>query len=123
MGDLSRHLKHHPLLAGYRALEAPVQAAIMRSLRLPELGAEDTTQIKLADDVAALFEHLILRRHVPATPEAIRHLIEEGFVRNTYEALAPTVERLPDGGLEAWPSTRAREMFLQLHETFKGVTV
>lgn len=128
MGDLSRYLKHDHLLAGYRALEAPVQAAIERRLHLRLLTAAEREQVKAADDVAALFEQIVIRERQEFSFEAIHCLIADGFVTRPFTTLGYPIGLMMQmaGGGVGTPMTprHSRDAFLAAHHqyTHTGVT-
>lgn len=121
MGDLSRFLKHHELLAGYRALEGPVQGAIERSLRLRDISAADREAVKIADDVAALYEQIEIRNKQVFGLTTVNELIEDGFVQRSFDTLSETIVRmamLAEGDIPAWNPREARSWFLNAHEEY-----
>jgi hypothetical protein len=96
MGDLSRHLKHHEMLLGYRQLESRLNDVIFNKFNLNPTAA-DLHEIKIADDLAAIFEHVVLRTLLTWLPEpSIRWATSEGFVKTTPEPLIAMASRLPD---------------------------
>ncbi len=81
MGDLARHLKHADALHGYRGLEAQLMDVIRTRFTIPALDGHAARELKCADNVAAVFEHLILREHRPAVfPVDVERLIRDGFI-------------------------------------------
>lgn len=116
LNDMSRHLKHSEQLAGYREIEAKVQYVIDQKFFGSSLAPNSLEYmfLKLADDLAAAFEHTVLREHKRwKATEAIPYLLGRGFLRgdttrqqhlidlahmklpdgSSYEALVPTVAR------------------------------
>lgn len=95
MCDLSRHLKHHASLDGYVRFEAQLARVIATKFDCG-MNAHAKSQIKAADDLAAVFEHWVLRRKETWDPQtAIDWACKNGFTRcfpSTLMALAP---RLP----------------------------
>lgn len=121
MGDLSRNLKHHDLLKGYRALEAVLQTVIWRRFGCRGLSEADHARIKQADDLAAIVEHLVLREHKRhVTLVYIRRLLNERFVRTSLEALRPLVPLLPEVVTE-WSPDQAERKFLVAFEAYRNI--
>jgi hypothetical protein len=84
MCDLSRNLKHHPMLDGYRILEGQLQRVIRQRFKRPNLSGATELHLKAADDLAAIFEDVTLRQHAKWNAPLHIHLaIENGFVTRT----------------------------------------
>lgn len=109
MGDMTRNLKHHPSLAGYRKIEKKVQRTIAERFDFV-VNKDIKKHIKLADNVAALYEHVTLREGGKLTPEAIKRLLADGFVKDSYKDLKPFVELLVVRGV--LPPYQAEQEFL-----------
>ncbi len=122
MCDLTRHLKHHPLLEGYRLIENNLASVIEVAFGC-QMSAHAKTEVKTADDLAAIFEHWTFRRHQRWNAQvAIDWAIAEGFVgqRSTYQRLMRLAPRLPtDGAYVALPTRMAKTWFLDAVERYK----
>lgn len=68
MNDITRALKHSPEMAGYRALEAVMEATIFRAFGLPETM---DPRIKQADNDIAHVEYRTMLRDEDLTPSYI----------------------------------------------------
>lgn len=120
LNDLSRHLKHSDELKGYRDIEAVVQQAIDLKYFGGSLKPGDSqhTFLKLADDLAAAFEHTVLREHKRwQATEAIPYLMGRGFIKGNAQRQQHLIDlahlKLPDHvSYEALPPVLAREQFL-----------
>lgn len=120
MGDLSRHLKHHPLLEGYRIIEDHLAEVIGEALNC-KMNAHAKTEVKTADDLAAIFEHWTFRRRQRWEPAiAISWALSEGFVgqRSTYDRLMRLAPRLPDNYVPL-PGPMAKRWFKEHVERFQ----
>jgi hypothetical protein len=119
--DLSRHLKHHDLLAGYRLLEARLDAVIRGRFKI-ELTGGDRAMIKAADDLSAIWEHWILRLDQPwDAPKAVRWAKRVGFVGTDLSRLVGLASRLPKPHEFRPQAPRAAEaMFLLQGANLKG---
>lgn len=96
MGDLSRHLKHHPLLAGYREIEKRLNQTIEQALGIT-LNDWARAHIKVADDLAAIYEHVTIR--LGQRFDLCRDVtwaIDSGFVRSPSGPLIEMSKRLPE---------------------------
>lgn len=96
MGDMSRFLKHSDFLKGYRILESQLDEVIDVALGIEPLDDLEMFELKAADDLAAVFEHVMLRTEEPFRPE--RHLpwaIDTGFItRTSLDGLRSLVPKL-----------------------------
>ncbi len=110
LGDVSRHLKHSDYMWGYRKIEKKVQGTVETAFqtKIGKVTLADRQRVKNADDLAAIFEQLVLREQRPVTPEAIEEKTAEGFVRCAPEALLPMLPLLPQTvvPMEDWPNYR-----------------
>lgn len=111
MGDLSRRLKHSPQLDGYRAIEAGLQDAINRKFCC-SLASSDRV-VKIADDLAAIFEQYVLRLRLPWQLGAIDWAIDSGFVnRSSADEMRPLARNLPSQ-YRALPPPAAEALWLK----------
>lgn len=95
LGDLSRNLKHHELLKGYRVLEERLQCAIEDHFAVGATWADNAT-IKLADNVAAIFEHVTMRERKQFTHiHDIHRMLDDGFIQGDLDELVSIAEGLP----------------------------
>lgn len=116
MSDLSRHLKHHALLTGYRVLERNLNDAVYQHFGI-ERSVESTWHVKRADDLAAIFEHWVLREMKPWNAfAAISWAITHQFVKGDMTPLLDIAPRLPRHFLP-WPPRQARAAFIAAAET------
>jgi hypothetical protein len=124
LGDLSRHLKHSDALAGYRAYEDELQGVIDRKFlgsRVARTGIHHNL-IKLADDLAAVFEHTTLRKRERwHAVSALQALTRIGFIKADPTRLAALISladlRLPDGIVfEPMSPVVARQKFLRMYD-------
>ena len=107
--DLPRNLKHHPLLAGYRAIEVHVQNAIERRFHLRPLTETERWRLKVADDLAALVERALFQEQRPFDAMDIRR-IEDPAKRQEALDLA---RGLP-ARWDPWPATTAYDLWVRL---------
>lgn len=125
MNDLSRHLKHSEFLTGYRDIEGRVQRAIDARFFGSSLDPTSSEHkwLKLADDLAAAFEHTVLREQkLWKATTAIPYLLGRGFLRGDAVRQQHLIElahlKLPDGvSYDALGPTLAREVFLRQWES------
>ncbi len=118
MGDMSRNLKHHPLLDGYRIIENNLAEVIGVALNC-SMNAHAKTEVKAADDLAAIYEHWTFRRRQRWDPKvALEWAVSEGFVRTPYARMLRLEPRLPEP-LVALPGPMARRWFMEHVERFK----
>lgn len=94
IGDLSRALKRHPLLAGYLQIEKGLQDAIYDQFIPFKVTAEDKAHVKLADDLAACVERLVLREDRAFDPRELPRLCAEGYVRSSPRDLYRMADRV-----------------------------
>lgn len=87
LGDISRNLKHSPVMVGYRALEERWTDVIEAKFALA-LTPEARDHIKAADDLVAVMERTLLRkgRKWLAATE-IHEAIMDGWVRGSFDEL------------------------------------
>lgn len=112
MGDLSRNLKHHPALAGYRSLEHQLSQVIGWAFGFSLGTACAQYAVKTADDLAAIYEHWTFRKKMPWDAEiAIDWAIDSGFVKSQKVSMMRIAHRLPDPYVPL-PSHMARKWFL-----------
>lgn len=130
LGDLSRHLKHSDRLAGYREFENRLQGVIDQKFFGQTFGHTGIHHnlIKLADDLAAVFEHTTLRRRERwHAIHALESLTRIGFIKAEPTRLAALISladmRLPDGvSFEPMPSVVARRKFLLTYDEVSTLT-
>jgi hypothetical protein len=95
MCDLSRHLKHHAGLAGYVRFEDQLAQVLAIKFKC-SMNDYVKTHVKAADDLAAVFEHWVLRRNQAWDPQtAIDWAYGYGFVRCDPAMLFALAPRLP----------------------------
>lgn len=109
LGDLSRYLKHSSYLQGYRFLEARLDACIHEALGLLAPSAAEKQAIKDADDLAAVYEQVVLRLKLPFTEELLVDHVASGFVRGPVDRLLELVPRLFDR-VDPWILPRANPL-------------
>lgn len=100
LGDVSRNLKHSPALAGYRALESLLQGVIEDRFGLRFCSA-DRHQIKIADDLAATWERVVVRDRgswARSGAATIQQVVQEGWVGTSLQELEQAANRIPPGG-------------------------
>lgn len=120
LGDVSRHLKHSTLMDQYRQLEKEWETIINIKLDLL-ISADDKQIIKVADDLAAIYEHVSLRTdddwdahiHIP-------QFVQQGFVKSDVYALinlSPLLKlKIVTGQLRGtWTPGRARFNYIRRH--------
>ncbi len=100
LNDLSRNLKHSIYLGGYRQLENAWTQVVMDAFNI-KLTAYQHARMKVADDLMAIFENVVLRdRQQWDAPFHIAKALREGFVgpgvepglrRNELESLAHNI--------------------------------
>lgn len=84
MGDVSRFLKHSAFMKGYRILEAELSDVIDQALGIEPLDDLDAMELHAADDLAAVFEHVVLRLRQPFRPDVdLPWAIQTGFITRT----------------------------------------
>jgi 5'-deoxynucleotidase YfbR-like HD superfamily hydrolase len=126
IGDLSRNLKHHPLLCGYRVIEERLQDAIYGRLT-PDCILTPTGHdcIKVADDLAACWERVLLVEHHPKfhAIEDLPRLVAEGYVQTSFEDMMELTHRLPGRNFmnlwEPLPPPHAERRFLMAFGEYK----
>lgn len=69
LGDVSRNLKHSAYLDGYRVLERRTERTINRALRIVPLTTEQERILKSADDLACIYERIVLVEQKPFQAE------------------------------------------------------
>lgn len=115
MGDVSRFLKHSELMYGYRVLEERLDDVIKAKLGIvitPWL----KDQIKIADDLAAVFEQWTMRFHQRWSPAGALHwAVDGGFVRTTFDDMFAFAHRLPPTYYTPWSSAEAEKRWLEAH--------
>lgn len=120
LGDMSRHLKHSDYLSGYRAVEAHVTRFIDFRFFGREMNDIEKHVVKVADDLAACFEQVVLRESQPWIASIwIPKLVEQGFIKcdqaRAARLLGMASMRLPDRiSYDALPATVARTRFLEV---------
>ena len=90
LNDLSRNLKHSKYLTGYRLLEERWRDAINVALGSFVPDPEDAKLIKVADDLAAVWERVVLRQDREwgsACDAEIDLCVSEGWVKSDAAAL------------------------------------
>lgn len=113
LGDMTRNLKHHPSLAGYRKIEKKVQRAIAERFDFV-VNKDIKKHIKLADNAAALYEHVTLREGDKLTSAAVQRLLSDGFVKDSYKELKPFLDSLPSCVQRLYPH-QAEQEFLDVY--------
>lgn len=116
MGDLSRNLKHHPLLEGYRLLESRLQSTIYVAfdVDMPLGDPSVHKHLKVADDLAAIFEHVSLRTQERWDARAaILDAVHTGYVKSSVSELLLLNDRLPRFAYSAYDCTKAERMFME----------
>lgn len=99
LNDISRNLKHSPMMEGYRIIERRWRDAIEQYFRI-ELTDADRLVIKVADDLTAIYERCILRNGQPWVQEHILDSYNDGWVKSDPTlmlAMARRYEREHDG--------------------------
>lgn len=108
LNDLSRGLKHSDYLVGYRELESRWQDVINEALGT-HVGPAHRQVLKAADDLAAVWERVVLRRDREWTVEVgldeIRRCCDEGWVQSRYVEMADLVSRVPRSWTPLNPET------------------
>lgn len=95
LGDMSSKLKHAPFMAGYRHLEGLWATAIDEAFDI-RLTPEERHHIKVADDLAAIFERVVLRYRRPFTLQDIALAVEEEWItRSSVAEMTKLASRLP----------------------------
>lgn len=127
MGDISRNLKHSDGMQGYRTLEAGLATWLWDALEIdPNLVHEATPIVKTADDLACVFENVVLRLDCEWTgmTQVLSHR-DHGFIRRemNFDIMSPMFERLPDqNDFAPWASDVAERQWLkEHHEIVSGV--
>lgn len=122
LGDLSRNLKHHPLLEGYRVLERQLQQVIEHRFGL-HATEEARLQVKAADDLVAMLECVCLREGSlwKGMPD-VQRLLDDHYVQGPIERLLPLVDRVPYQ-LFAWSPATGEEVFLNEFTLLRRVAV
>lgn len=120
MSDLSRHLKHSDYLSGYRALESQLTRLIEFRFFGDSPSEIETYRIKLADDLAACFEQVVLRERQPWVASTwVPKFAEQGFIKCSPERTRALIQlsfrRLPDRiSYDALPQPAARSQLLEV---------
>lgn len=116
LGDLTRHLKHHPKLDGYVDIERNLNRIIEIKFGIDTTAAQHD-HIKVADDLAAIFEQEVLReKRAWNAVEAVNRAVSEGFVSRTVESLLALAPRLPEFWRPLHPRG-ARILYYNRHDT------
>lgn len=129
IGDVSRQLKHSPLMKGYRILEETVQESIENAL-IPVvdhvlLDEVECLRIKAADDLMAIFERVVVRDRLTwADPAAeVSRAYADGYVSYVREehvhAILPQLAEIADG-FSCWTHSLAREKFTAAYYNLFG---
>lgn len=119
LGDVSRHLKHSVFLDGYRGLEQVWTAVMERAMHLTDLTPNDRRIIKAADDLAAVYEHVVFRLQQPWDIKWIDWALQEGFVgSSSREDLLTRALDLPENFVP-WTYQDAEDVFLLKWDALK----
>ena len=89
LNDLSRNLKHSKYLLGYRILEDRWRQVIRQAFNIYTTETEDAT-IKVADDLAAVWERVVLRKELDWETfgqDEIKRCCAEGWIGSDEEPL------------------------------------
>jgi len=120
LGDVSRYLKHSSFMDGYRILEHVMQGAIARAFKLPELSTAERHQLKVADNLAAVYERSCLRyRRRWDAQAAISQAVADGFVPGPVDELLRAADAIPGGSemhLRPLSSTEVKDLFIESHD-------
>lgn len=118
LGDVSRNLKHHPLMGGYRQLEHLWTVQLEKQFGFYDKISDFTrNHVKLADDLAAIFERAVLRTYRPWDPEVcIDEALADGWVDNRRDSLLWMAPRLPQTILHQNPYDAERAFVRGLQE-------
>jgi hypothetical protein len=97
LGDMSSKLKHHPRMDWYRELEALWDEACAQALGYSALTPEMRHEIKVADDLAAVFERITLRfgRDFKVHYDLDRAVAEQWVTHSTVQEMQAIAPRLP----------------------------
>lgn len=96
VGDMSSKLKHSPFMDYYRSLEQDWTNVIEIALGLQSLTPEERHQIKVADDLAAIYERVLLRYNRDFKLEDIQTAVSEQWItRSSVEEMTRLAGRLP----------------------------
>ena len=95
-GDVSSKLKHSPLMAGYREIEHAWSYTCERAFGITSLTPEERHEIKVADDLAAVFERLTLRYRQEFSTKALERAIADQWVtHSSMSDMLAIAHRLP----------------------------
>jgi 5'-deoxynucleotidase YfbR-like HD superfamily hydrolase len=97
IGDMSSKLKHRPEMAWFRELEAKWDKACGLALGYHSLTPEEKHEIKVADDLAAVFERVTLRyqRDFKVHYDLDQAVAEEWITHSTAAEMREIAPRLP----------------------------
>jgi len=97
LGDMSSKLKHAPEMVWFRALEAQWDEACALALGYHGLTPEEKHEIKVADDLAAVFERITLRyqRDFKVNYDLDQAVAEEWITHSTVKQMREIAPRLP----------------------------
>lgn len=119
MGDLSRNLKHHPLLQGYCEIEHDVQTTI-ESQYIGRVTPLQHRIVKAGDDLAACIECAVLRDGAAYCDVGdVRRMIEEGYIKGTDLETFGMLQHLPMG-MVSWTSQAAETIFLNYFNHYRS---
>lgn len=113
LGDVSSKLKHAPEMQWYRDQEVAWTRTIEQALRITSLTFEERHEIKVADDLAAVFERVTLRYHRDFQLDDIARACEQGWVtESTPTEMLAIAHRLPKFMVAQQDHRLAKAMFM-----------
>lgn len=98
LNDLSRNLKHSKYLTGYRILEERWRDAVNAAFGTFVPDEDDARTIKVADDLAAVWERVVLRKELnweTFGQDEIQRCCAEGWIRSPQEDLERLFHDVP----------------------------
>lgn len=97
LGDMSSKLKHRPEMAWFRELESQWDHACAIALGYASVTPEERREIKVADDLAAVFERVTLRyqRDFKVNYDLDKAVNEQWITHSSVEEMRQIASRLP----------------------------
>lgn len=97
-GDMTRHLKHSDYMVGYRTIEDRLNVAILASIGVRPVTGGAHSDLKAADDLAAVYEHVMLREKRSSfdVDRDLHWAVRSGFInRRGVDHMMRFAHRLP----------------------------
>lgn len=118
LGDVSRNLKHSPFMFGYRVLEKRMETALEIGMGLPRITPREAEELKEADNLATLFEHVVMRTGRDWTPEEIIWGVRNDLLPGPVERYSKAASYLGTT-IRCWSPEESRREFILLDAYYR----